>query len=384
MKYNVNERLELLQNAEPFSSLETYLLEQIAQLLEETDVPQGTTLFRKGDPGNTFYIIAEGEVKIFDGEQIFAKLGKGKIFGEFSLFDNAIRTANVVTLADSSLLSLERDTFFELASQNKTLVMAMTRQLTKYIIDKNKLEKKLRQSHTAIEAKNQELLQINEEKNQLLGIIAHDLRNPLTAAMVVSEMLKEGTPGTKEDFEKCISLINKSLSRIGTMVDRILDLKNLEAPAHQPEIMLHSLPNLLGEAISSLKEQATQKGISILEEIDDCKGKVDHERFRQICENLISNSIKFSPINTQVRIRLQDCVDCIKLIVSDQGPGFSEEDKQKMFGKFQRLSAQPTGGEPSTGLGLSIVKQYVTDLEGKLFLESEEGKGASFIVELGK
>ena len=97
---------------------------------------------------------------------------------------------------------------------------------------------------------------------------------------------------------------------------------------------------------------------------------------------LYSNAVKFSESDTAIQL-ITDCAyDSVTFKVCDEGPGFSEEDKKKAFNRFQKLSAKPTAGESSTGLGLSIVKKYVQDLGGKIWLESEEGKGTTFFVKL--
>ena len=103
---------------------------------------------------------------------------------------------------------------------------------------------------------------------------------------------------------------------------------------------------------------------------------------KQIFDNLISNAVKFAPINSSVNITLSQTNNSILFSVKDNGPGLTEKDKKSLFKRFSKLSAKPTGGEHSTGLGLSIVKKLVEKLRGKVWCESEFGAGAEFIVEL--
>jgi signal transduction histidine kinase len=100
----------------------------------------------------------------------------------------------------------------------------------------------------------------------------------------------------------------------------------------------------------------------------------------QIIDNILSNAIKFTPPGKEVFIDLMKAGGRVIIKIKDQGPGFSENDKKVMFGKFAKLSARPTGGELSTGLGLSIVKKLVEMLDGSIKVESEEGNGAEFIL----
>jgi len=101
----------------------------------------------------------------------------------------------------------------------------------------------------------------------------------------------------------------------------------------------------------------------------------------QVIENLVSNAVKYSPPGRNICVRLLKSPERARCQVRDEGPGLSAEDQKKLFGKFARLSAKPTGGEHSTGLGLSIVKKMVEAMNGKVWCESELGKGATFIVE---
>jgi signal transduction histidine kinase len=98
--------------------------------------------------------------------------------------------------------------------------------------------------------------------------------------------------------------------------------------------------------------------------------------------NIISNAVKYSPHGKNVYVRMKASNEEIRIEVQDEGPGISADDMKKLFGKFARLSARPTGGEHSTGLGLSIVKKMVEAMNGKVWCESEVGKGATFIVDL--
>jgi signal transduction histidine kinase len=111
---------------------------------------------------------------------------------------------------------------------------------------------------------------------------------------------------------------------------------------------------------------------------------VDLSYANQIFENLISNAIKFSPPGKNIFVIVTDQGENVVTSVKDQGPGMNDDDKKKLFNKYQKLSAKPTGNESSTGLGLSIVKKYVEAMNGKIWCESEYGKGAAFFVSFPK
>lgn len=109
----------------------------------------------------------------------------------------------------------------------------------------------------------------------------------------------------------------------------------------------------------------------------------DHEALAQVIDNLVTNAIKFSQNGRSVTLGASTGpLQWVHFTVSDQGPGFTEADREKMFRRYGRLSARPTGGEPSTGLGLSIVKRLVETMNGRIQLDSEAGQGACFTVRL--
>jgi signal transduction histidine kinase len=102
----------------------------------------------------------------------------------------------------------------------------------------------------------------------------------------------------------------------------------------------------------------------------------------QVLDNLLSNALKFSPSGGRISVSVQANTDDVQCTIQDEGPGFTVEDRAKMFRRYARLSAKPTDGEPSTGLGLSIVKKLVKAMNGKLTCESVPGHGAAFTVSL--
>jgi signal transduction histidine kinase len=144
---------------------------------------------------------------------------------------------------------------------------------------------------------------------------------------------------------------------------------------------------LIGELFDELSESADEKVIAKNQRLDfhaksSARLKTDKLLLWRILENLLSNAIKYSPEGKSIHISSKEENERTIFVIKDEGPGFSEDDKKKMFGKFQKLSARPTGNENSTGLGLSIVKMIVEKLMGSIQVESEQGKGSTFIVSL--
>ncbi len=242
--------------------------------------------------------------------------------------------------------------------------------------------KSLSEKNEQIQTQILELNALNIEKNEMIGIVAHDLKNPLTSALSVSELLRseEITVNQRE----YLSYIKKSLNKMNSLVAKILEIKVLESSSFKTNYSNVDLKQVTEQVISALKIQSDSKKIRIVADLDEVVASLDRSLIVQIIDNLLSNAIKFSNHNTKVHVTLKDENQTIRFEIDDEGPGIMEEDKPKLFQKFQKLNARPTDGESSTGLGLSIVKKYVEAMKGKVWCESEFGKGAKFIVEFKK
>jgi len=247
---------------------------------------------------------------------------------------------------------------------------------------KARTNRSLSEKNEQIQAQILELNALNMEKNEMIGIVAHDLKNPLTSALSVSGLLSKEK--ITEDQREYLVLLKKSLNRMNNLVSKILEIKVLESSSFKTNYSELDLRQVTEQVISALKIQSDNKQIHIVSDLDEVHATLDRSLIVQIIDNLLSNAIKFSNHNTKVRVRLKDVDHTIRFEIDDEGPGILEEDKSKLFLRFQKLHARPTDGESSTGLGLSIVKKYVEAMEGKVWCESEAGKGSTFIVEFKK
>ncbi len=242
--------------------------------------------------------------------------------------------------------------------------------------------KSLSEKNKQIKTQNLELNSLNIEKNEMIGIVAHDLKNPLTSALSVVELFS--SEKITEDQNEYLSLIIKSLNRMNSLVAKILEIKVLESSSLKTNYTEVDLKQVIEQVISALKIQSDNKKISIVADLDESTVVIDKSLIVQIIDNLLSNAIKFSNHNSKVFVTLRDENQTIRFEIYDEGPGIMEEDKPQLFQKFQKLNARPTDGESSTGLGLSIVKKYVEAMKGKVWCESKFGNGAKFIVEFKK
>ncbi len=245
--------------------------------------------------------------------------------------------------------------------------------------------------NTSLAHSNLELSELNKEKNEIMGIVAHDLKNPLSNIKMLAKLMRhEAVTLSSAEVEEFATDIQNSSER---MFDLILNLLNVNA-IEQGGIQLHPAPFDMRVVVQSIahnyKQSAEAKFIQLrintASELgaDPVQVFADRNATVQIVDNLISNAVKYSPLHKAVTVCIKPNLVCkrVRIEIQDEGPGLSEDDKKMLFGKFARLSAQPTGGESSTGLGLSIVKKLAEVMNGNVWCESELGRGATFVVEL--
>ncbi|MCV9385125.1 ATP-binding protein [Reichenbachiella ulvae] len=243
-------------------------------------------------------------------------------------------------------------------------------------------QENIQQKNEQLMNRNAQLLALNEDKNQLVSILAHDLRAPLNHIISVSSML-EGNELSEED-RKFMGIIDDSARTMSQMITKILDVNALEQNKSAVLREKVGVRHIIVDVVNRYRQAASKKMIhlDIHYPSVDAIMQTDHLLLFLVLENLLSNAIKFSPSKSTIVIKAEEEERTVLFSIKDEGPGFTEEDMKDVFGRFKKLSAKPTAGESSTGLGLSIVKKYVSDLGGQVWLESESGKGSTFFVSL--
>lgn len=233
-----------------------------------------------------------------------------------------------------------------------------------------------------LEKRNDALEEINQEKNHLIKILAHDLRSPLNQISGLARLMEMSNGKDQTDH---INKIKYATKRLNGMITKILDVDAIET--NRINLITEEIEILpvIHEIVHSYEKAAHDKNISInISSLPDLKVMADRTYLAEVIENLLTNAIKFSPKNRSIEISCNDNNEKVEVHIKDEGPGFTEEDKKNLFQKFKKLSAQPTGGEQSTGLGLSIVKKFMELMNGEVICESESGKGSTFILRFQK
>jgi predicted ATPase/signal transduction histidine kinase len=234
-----------------------------------------------------------------------------------------------------------------------------------------------------LEEKNKELQLLNEEKDELVNIVAHDLRSPLNQIRGMLNLIKLASEKLTADQQQFLDLSLKSSDRLSDMIARILNTNAMDSQEIALNLEMVDMEILLEDVVTNFRVQAAHKNIALQLVLPEnpIEIEIDRNYTIQIFENLISNALKFSPPGSQVQVMLYEDGDVARIKIKDQGPGISKRDQKRLFSKFQTLTARPTGGEESTGLGLSIAKRYVEAMGGSIGCESELGDGSTFFVE---
>jgi signal transduction histidine kinase/ligand-binding sensor domain-containing protein len=329
------------------------------------------------------------------------------------------------------------------------LKLHQRRQRQRFLFEQQQREAELiRQKNEELAQANAALQKLNTEKNEIMSIVAHDMKNPISAVVLQTEILKEVAQEIdKPELAGTINEVASGILRISyRMLDMVKNLLDMNA-FDEGKIMLTmariDVANICRSLIKIHSYTAAQKGITLFYASDavvkdysshtrqalETEGQSalsatehsalfdatsdalslpetqDHPIYitadvratTQIVENLLTNAIKYSPVGKRVWIEVLTtperitCLQeqatmplnqrCVLLVVRDEGPGISDKDKERLFVRFSKLSARPTAGEHSTGLGLAIVKRFVDAMNGAIWCDSVEGKGATFVVQ---
>ncbi|HEX9903465.1 MAG TPA: DUF3369 domain-containing protein [Propylenella sp.] len=237
-----------------------------------------------------------------------------------------------------------------------------------------------------LENQSERLKRANAFKSEVLGTVAHDLKNPLGVILgrteILAELLSSAVPDNGSRAQ--VDHIRQSARRLIAMVDDLIadaraDAVDISVRAYRLDLGL-----LVSEVCEGNRKLAAGKEQELAVEIEpDLHVRGDTERIREAVDNLVSNAVKYSPIGGSIEVAARREGGEAMIRVADRGPGLSPEDLGRVFGRFQRLSAKPTGGESSTGLGLFITKRIVDLHKGRIFVESAgKSGGAVFTIAL--
>jgi two-component system sensor histidine kinase/response regulator len=238
----------------------------------------------------------------------------------------------------------------------------------------------------ALKAARDRLKELAEDKDELLGILAHDLKNHLGGLNMSTKLLCERIRNLHD--ERIQRLADNAFYSSGQLLAFVKDFLANAAAEHrfEPQLTTVDVADTATAAIRLFEDRVRHKQLEILTDFPDDTliALADSHAMDQIFSNLLSNAVKFSPSGKKIFVTVRPNGYLVELSIRDEGPGFTEADKARMFRRYGRLSARPTGGETSTGLGLSIVRKLVLAMNGEITCESTPGQGATFTVRIPK
>lgn len=228
---------------------------------------------------------------------------------------------------------------------------------------------------------NQRLIELNEQKNNLMKVLSHDLRSPLSGIIGMSDLLKELVANDNEEALEMASLVNQSAKQLNQLIDDILNYTIIESQGFSLHLTDTDVSSIVEKMKRLYMPSAKLKNIDLVFETDvDRNIQLDDEKFEQIFGNLLSNAIKFTKKDGEIngRVFIED--DNLVLRVRDTGVGMKEEVVKNLFNKNSSKGQKGTSGEKSTGLGLSIIKHFTDLHNGTIDVESTLGEGTTFTI----
>ena len=253
-----------------------------------------------------------------------------------------------------------------------------------FTTQKLKAESKRRQAvQQELVESEKRLRELNASKDRFYSIIAHDLRNPFTAILGFTELIMMDAKKDPKNIQfETLEIIKETILNTSELLNNLLlwSRNQIGSMEYQPEVF--QLNEAISKTVDLVKAQATQKGIVIVADNEDCTIFADPNMIRTILRNLLTNAIKFTKKNGQIEVTTSyDDKNCT-FTVSDNGVGISQDNLKKIFSIDSKFSSYGTESEQGTGLGLLLCKEFVDKHGGDITVESEIGKGSSFIVTL--
>lgn len=255
------------------------------------------------------------------------------------------------------------------------------------ITEHKRIERRLEAYARTLENAYKKLQKLDKMKDDFLSTVSHELRTPLTSIKGFAEILLnyEEDPDTRKEF---LTIINNEAERLTRLVNDVLDLSRIEAGRMQWETSKLSMGQIVRTATASAHGLASQKHINLVVSVEEDLPPVwgDRDRFVQVITNLLSNAVKFSREGGEVRVKAElpraeggaPTSAVVKVSVSDDGIGIAPDDQGRIFDKFVQVGDTMTDRPIGTGLGLSICKEILGHYRGRIWVESELGKGSTF------
>ncbi|MDM8161727.1 ATP-binding protein [Labilibaculum sp. K2S] len=384
MSLSIEKKMELIKTLDFLAEQDVSTVHFLLGIVDEVNVAKGETIFSKGDLGGAVFIIVKGCVQIHDEGHIFIELQEGKSFGEYALTKSETRSASASAKSDSILLRCTENHIKQLEEEFDIRVidsiLLPLQNIRERMILKDLLEEELTQQKLTIEKQRKELESLNATKDKFFSIIAHDLKNPFASLIGASDLLVDNADELSQEQVKTFSgIINQSARQAFRLLENLLTWSRMQTGviAWKPKEI--DLWDLVNEVVILHTGSAENKEINIEAVIDeDLRILADPNMINTVVRNLVSNAIKFTPRGGSITVSSHVTHNQVEIWVTDTGVGIDSAGKKKLFRIDEQLMKSGTENETGTGLGLILCKEFIEMHNGKIWVESEPGKGSSF------
>ncbi len=260
-------------------------------------------------------------------------------------------------------------------------ILSETSQVMEYSHKLEKQTAKLQATSEKLRQANKRLTELDQMKDEFVSTVSHELRTPLTSIRAFSEILLDTPDLDPEERQKFLQIIVKESERLTRLINDVLDMAKVESGRMDWNIETTHADLLVTDAVNAVYQLYQKRNIKLDTQIPDksIQLEVDRDRILQVLINMLSNSAKFcEPDTGEVEIGFKVKTEFIEFYVDDNGPGIDDENQTLVFEKFHQVSDQQSGKPKGTGLGLAISKLIVEHHKGRIWLESQPGKGCSF------
>ncbi len=364
-------------------------ISRIGEACHEECFEPGMTIFAEGEKADKLYIILDGTVEVWKDyraaeKDLLAVHAAGHLFGEMALIDDLLRSATVVARDKTRLLSVGREDFHRIISNNSEVALSVMRSVSSMVRKSNEsFVDNLRRRNKELVRANRELKKAQErllkaERLSLLGkfssLILHDIRNPIAILRGFAEMT--GMHADEPDVvRRYMSKITAEADRLNRIAGELLDYSRGEIAL---TMSIVNLKEIVDKAVEILRERFGSKGIEIRTDVKFAGPAImDYERILRVLLNLADNSRKAMPNGGVFSITVSKEEKRLVIEVSDSGTGMDAEVQKNLFEPYFTR-----GAEGGTGLGMTIVKNIVDAHEGSLTFTSRKGEGTTFRISL--
>ncbi|MEO7651529.1 MAG: response regulator [Bryobacteraceae bacterium] len=252
------------------------------------------------------------------------------------------------------------------------------------ITDRKRAEEAIRTLNHMLEQRNREVERANQLKSEFLASMSHELRTPLNAIIGFSDLLREESGGELNEKQKRYTgHIGQGARHLLALINDILDLSKIEAGQVELRMETLSVADRIEEVLTAIRPLTKDKRLDLRADVvPGFEIVADRTHLKQILYNLLNNAVKFTPQGGEITIDAHKVGDVCRISVADTGIGINPEDMETIFESFRQVAATTKGIREGTGLGLAITKRLVEAHRGRIWVESQFGKGSRFFVEL--